>query len=152
MAALKNHPVLPPSADDHEHLRVLREMLEQHDDVEISTPDGSVRLTEGVRLVLADAVSALARGQAVSVEPQRTTLTTQEAARRLGISRPTLVRLLEQGTIPFTKPGRHRRVELADVLAFLDRERERRRQVLQQIASEETSDAYPATDGFIETR
>lgn len=152
MAALKNHPVLPPSADDHEHLRVLREMLEQHDDVEISTPDGSVRLTEGVRLVLADAISALARGQAVSVEPQRTTLTTQEAARRLGISRPTLVRLLEQGTIPFTKPGRHRRVELADVLAFLDRERERRRQVLQQIASEETSDAYPATDGFIETR
>lgn len=152
MAALKNHPVLPPSADEHAHLRVLHEMLDQHDEVAISTSDGSVLLTDAVRLVLAEAVSALARGQAVTVEPERTNLTTQEAAQRLGISRPTLVRLLEQGRIPYTKPGRHRRVELADVLAFQHRERERRREVLQQMASEEDPDPDEAADGFAETR
>src|SRR5699024_9108577 len=118
MASLKNQPVLPPSADDHAHLRALQELLDGHDDVAVSTSDGSVRLTDSVREVLEDAVSALVRGQTVTVEPERSTLTTQEAARRLGISRPTLVRLLEQGKIPYTKPGRHRRVELADVLAF----------------------------------
>ena len=152
MAALKNHPVLPPSADDHEHLRALQEMLDGYDDVSVSTSGGSMLLTESVRLVLADAVTALARGQAVAVEPQRTTLTTQEAAHRLGISRPTLVRLLEQGKIPYTQPGRHRRVELADVLAFQDRERERRRHILREIAREETPDPGEATEGFIETR
>lgn len=152
MASLKNQPVLPPSADDHAHLHALQELLDGHDDVAVSTSDGSVRLTDSVREVLEDAVSALVRGQTVTVEPERSTLTTQEAARRLGISRPTLVRLLEQGKIPYTKPGRHRRVELADVLAFQERERERRRHVLREIAREEVPDTDGAIDGFIETR
>lgn len=152
MAALKNHTVLPPSADDHSHLLALQEMLAEYEDVAISTPDGSVLLSESVRMVLADAVTALVHGQAVTVEPQQTILTTQEAAQRLGISRPTLVRLLEQGKIPYITPGRHRRVQLADVLAFQDRERERRGQVLREMAREETPDPDAAADGFIETR
>lgn len=152
MAALKNHTVLPPGADDHELLLALQELLAGQEDVSISTPDGPVLLSESVRLVLADAVSTLARGQAVTIEPQQTILTTQEAAERLGISRPTLVRLLEQGKIPYTTPGRHRRVDLADVLAFQERERERRGRVLQEMALEETPDPDEAGNGFIETR
>ncbi|UOT04941.1 excisionase family DNA-binding protein [Rhodococcus opacus] len=58
-------------------------------------------------------------------------LTTQEAAELLGITRPTLVRLLEAGKISYSSPGRHRRVELADVLAFRQHERARRGQVFE---------------------
>ncbi|ABG96224.1 possible excisionase [Rhodococcus jostii RHA1] len=60
----------------------------------ISTPEGSAPLPDSVRRLLVDAVTALDRGQAVTVEPHRTVLTTQEAAELLGITRPTLVRLL----------------------------------------------------------
>ncbi|WP_065488932.1 helix-turn-helix domain-containing protein [Rhodococcus opacus] len=123
MAALMNHTVLPPGADDRGLLTALKYVIAGQDDVTISTPEGSAPLPDSVRRLLVDAVTALDRGQAVTVEPHRTVLTTQEAAELLGITRPTLVRLLEAGKIPYSSPGRHRRVELADVLAFRQHER-----------------------------
>ncbi|WP_067676987.1 helix-turn-helix domain-containing protein [Nocardia miyunensis] len=77
---------------------------------------------EGLRLV----ALALSEGKAVTVAPLHTTLTTQEAAELLGMSRPTFVKLLEAGEIPFTRPGRHRRVRLTDVLAFREYRRAER--------------------------
>jgi excisionase family DNA binding protein len=77
---------------------------------------------EGLRLV----ALALSEGKAVTVAPLHTTLTTQEAAELLGMSRPTFVKLLDAGSIPFTRPGRHRRVRLADVLNFRELRRAER--------------------------
>ncbi|WP_445548469.1 MULTISPECIES: helix-turn-helix domain-containing protein [unclassified Frankia] len=51
------------------------------------------------------------------------TLSAQEAADLLGISRTTLVRLLESGVIPFEKPSRHREVRLDDLLEYRRRQR-----------------------------
>ena len=152
MAAPMNHTVLPPDADDRELLTALKYVLAGQGDVTISTPEGSAPLPDSVRGLLVDAVTALDRGQAVTVEPHRTVLTTQEAAELLGITRPTLVRLLEAGKIPYSSPGRHRRVELADVLAFRQQERARRGQVFEEMAHEETPDPGDAADGFASTR
>ncbi|MDR0433126.1 MAG: helix-turn-helix domain-containing protein [Bifidobacteriaceae bacterium] len=78
--------------------------------------------------------ATLASGNGVTVVPRATKLTTQGAADFLGISRPTLVKLLEGGAIPFETVGRHRRVTLDDVLAYQETERARRRTVLAQAA------------------
>ncbi|MDR1852067.1 MAG: helix-turn-helix domain-containing protein [Propionibacteriaceae bacterium] len=78
--------------------------------------------------------ATLAAGNGVTVVPRATKLTTQGAADFLGISRPTLVKLLERGDIPFEKVGRHRRVTLDDLLEYQERERARRRTVLSQEA------------------
>ncbi|MFC9555973.1 helix-turn-helix domain-containing protein [Rhodococcus sp. NPDC056960] len=152
MGALMNHTVLPPIAADRDLLAELKSVLAGAEEVSISTPDRSAPLPDSVRGLLVDAVTALDRGQAVTVEALRTVLTTQEAAELLGITRPTLVRLLEAGKIPYTSPGRHRRVELADVLEFQRRERERRGQVLEEMAREEAPDPGDAADGFVSTR
>jgi excisionase family DNA binding protein len=72
---------------------------------------------------LREAVIALSHGEAVTLTPHEALLTTQEAAEVLGVSRPTMVRLLESGALPFTKPGTHRRVRLEDVLDYAERQR-----------------------------
>ena len=94
----------------------------------LSGPSGErLVLPPAVFEVLRDVVAAMAHGQAVTIAPVHQRLTTQEAADLLGVSRPTLVKLLESGAIPFEQPGRHRRVRLADVLAFRERASAERR-------------------------
>ncbi|MFD6399909.1 excisionase family DNA-binding protein [Nocardia sp. NPDC060249] len=97
---------------------------------------------EGLRLV----ALALSEGKAVTVAPLHTTLTTQEAAELLGMSRPTFVKLLDAGSIPFTRPGRHRRVRLADVLNFREIRRAERATGLSELTRiSEDLDLYDDT-------
>lgn len=83
--------------------------------------------------VLVDVVSALSRGQAVSIVPQNTRLTTREAADFLGVSRPTLVRLLDEGRISYEQPSRHRYVLLTDLLGYRASRRHARREALAEM-------------------
>lgn len=95
-----------------------------------------VELPRPVFEALREVVRALAAGQGVTVAPHNALLTTQEAADLLGVSRPTLVKLLIAGEIPFERRGRHRRVMLADVLDYQRRSRAERRAVLAQMVAE----------------
>ena len=84
-------------------------------------PDGqTVGLPTEVYHVLSDIVHAMSQGRAITVTPLDQLLTTQEAADFLDISRPTVVKLLESGRIPFECPtgSRHMRVRLADVVEY----------------------------------
>lgn len=101
-------------------------------------PDGqAVALPEQVLSVLSEVVSAMRQGKAITVAPLEQLLTTQEAADFLGISRPTLVKKLEDGSIPFerTTGGRHRRVQLVDLLQYRDGQRTELRQALRELAT-----------------
>jgi excisionase family DNA binding protein len=90
----------------------------------LTGPDGrSVELPEPMFEVLLQVALAMQAGLAVTVAPHHLTLSTQEAADLLRISRTTLVRLLETGAIPFDKPSRHRKVRLDDLLEYRRRQR-----------------------------
>ncbi|WP_230313547.1 helix-turn-helix domain-containing protein [Nakamurella alba] len=61
---------------------------------------------------------AIAAGRTISVGPLQDELTTSAAAQMLGISRPTLMKLIRSNTIPAHKVGTHTRIRMADALAY----------------------------------
>lgn len=130
------HTVLPP-ADLDALLDVARALEAPDDHARLVGPDGNtVELPAEVYRVLVQVVDALRAGCAITVAPVAQRLTTQEAADLLGVSRPTLVKLLESGAIPYDQPSRHRRVRLADLLAYRDARRAARRAALDRMTAE----------------
>jgi excisionase family DNA binding protein len=83
-----------------------------------------VEIPAEIYRVLHQVIEAMSQGMAVTVVPQSQTMTTQQAAELLGVSRPTLIRLLESKRIPYERIGTHRRVLLRDVLAYRQKRRE----------------------------
>lgn len=132
-AVLPERTVLPP--EDLAPMLDLGRFLDAHPmPGRLIGPDGvGVPLPPELYDVLVQIVAALRAGRAITVAPLAQRLTTQEAAELLGVSRPTVVKLLETGAIPYEQPGRHRRVRLVDVLAYRDRLRAERRSALDQM-------------------
>ena len=80
--------------------------------------------------LLSDILSNMAEGNPVSVLSAEAQISTQEAADRLHISRPFLVKLLETGEIPFLKVGSHRRILLIDILDYEQKQQDIRKKQL----------------------
>ncbi len=66
-------------------------------------------------VLLAQILGFLANGQGVTVTPSSAMLTTQQAADFLNVSRPYLIRLLEEGQIPYTMVGTRRRIAFGNL-------------------------------------
>lgn len=81
----------------------------------------TIELPGRVLTMLMEILGELAAGNAVQVVPVHAELTTQEAADLLNVSRPHMVKLLEENKLPFHKTGRHRRVLFADLMAYKKR-------------------------------
>lgn len=84
--------------------------------------------------LLMSILGELANGNAVQVVPVHAELTTQEAANILNISRPHMVKLLEEGKLPFHKTGRHRRVLFADLMNYKEQRDNESRTAMQELA------------------
>ena len=94
--------------------------------------------TAGVELraVLLHVTRCVREGAKLAVIDQNETLTPNEAAKRLGMSRTHFYKLLDRCEIPFDRVGRDRRIRVHDLLEFESRRERDRRELAQRFASQ----------------
>lgn len=92
-------------------------------------------LSGQVLQILLNVLSEMGKGNAISLMPINQELSTQEAANILNISRPYLVKLLEQEQIPFHKVGAHRRVFAQDIFNHKEQIEIKRKETLDSLAA-----------------
>ena len=139
---LPDEPTTQQAAEASGQLReVLGQLSDEADTVTLrpvaTTPEGDeiVVPREAFELFV-EVLANMAAGNAVTLVPVHAELTTQQAADLLNVSRPFLVKLLEEGEIPFRKVGTRRRVLARDLLDYQHRDEARRRAAADELSRE----------------
>lgn len=120
----------------------LRKINSVKEKIEIEIEETKERITMPMSAMklLSDILKAMSEGNPVSIVPIATEVTTQKAAEMLGCSRPYLVKLLEEGVMPYTKVGRHRRIMFKDVVEYKNKMKAEQKQNIIDIMNDDEED------------
>jgi excisionase family DNA binding protein len=135
---------LPPSAQEstaaRQSMQRLARYARENQSLTLRVTDADhedpIELPAGAVAMLMDILSAMAAGRGVTLIPVDAELTTVQSAEILNVSRPYLIKLLEEGQIPYRKVGKHRRIRMEDIMNYKRAIDKRREAVLDQLAAE----------------
>jgi len=157
--------VVSPTPTDADQLAKVLGFIEAHEARHDSSPEPAyfltgagehdrVKLTDQLHAILKQVVQALNHGQSISILTRDQEISTQQAAAMLGLNRPTVVKLIDEGELSAHVPGAVRRkLRLTDVLAYREELRARRnRFITESSADYDDADAGDIADLLSEAR
>lgn len=127
---------MPITVEDVSLAKRGQKLLRAKHHTNLSSDTQQVELPASVIEVLEKTLSYMAQGKDVTIIPQTVEMTTGQVAEVLRVSRPFVVKLLENEEIPFRKVGKHRRVLLEDVITYKERIDKGRLKVLEKLTAE----------------
>ena len=113
---------------DHSRAAAITLTSDTGDAPSISVPTKTLRL-------IADMLGMLSERQTVMFMPAKRELSTVEAANFLNVSRPFVIKEIEQGRLKHRKVGSHRRIALVDLVEYADGQRSNQRAALDRLAN-----------------
>lgn len=104
--------------------------------IEVSEENKHLTLPAAALESLSTILHLMAEGKTISIIPSGGEVSTQQAAEILNVSRPHVVKLLEDGVIPYHKVGSHRRIKLKDVEHFRQNRADEREEHLSELTKQ----------------
>ena len=136
MAMAELDLVIPTaSADERRQLAEAAARLGQSDNeaaLRVGTTGPDIPVPGELTGALQELLALLSQGVEVWLVPLQQEVTPQQAAGIVGVSRQYLTRVMDAGYLPFHRVGTHRRIAVADLLAY-QRERTERRSALREL-------------------
>ena len=123
-----------------ENVKILGQIAGKHKksskaiEIEVSGEKEHVKIPVSAFKFLNTIMQHMAQGKAISIIPSSAEITTQQAAEMLNMSRPHVVKLLEEGELPFHKVGTHRRIKLKDLEKYRSKMEKEREEALTELA------------------
>jgi len=140
MTASRVYEPVSPSRDEikiaQESSRTLSRFLKRNLRVQIAETKEIVEIPVSAVRLLVDLLTNMAEGNAVTLMPIHAELTTQQAADLVGISRPYLIKLLENGEIKYHMVGTHRRIFFQDLKNYMDKNKKAREETLDGLVAQ----------------
>jgi excisionase family DNA binding protein len=93
----------------------------------------SIELPPQALRAIADLLGLMGQQQPIMIIPQKHELTTQEAAGFLNVSRPYVIKQIEDGSLKCRKVGRHRRIEFQELMRFQKAQQQKSEDALQRL-------------------
>ncbi len=126
----------PPSKQDvKQAARIVSEIEENHpiNLLFYLEAHSTQKLKELLQQVVLATLVATAKGQTVAVTASDDEVSTQYAADFLNVSRPYVVKLCDEGKLPYRMEGTHRRIRIDDLGEYMEATRKQSEEAMQAL-------------------
>lgn len=128
--------VQPKNEAELKELEQLKLKISNIDTFFMLKADGQeIQLPPVITQVLNEIITILCQGNSLTLIPMDKELTTQQSADILNVSRPFIIKLLENNQIPYRKVGTHRKILMKDLIEYKTRTSEKRKTKLSELVN-----------------